>query len=66
MPSKRKNCEPKTLPIYHRSGVNIIGIGFCGPNTAAKVSTELANDWIETRPKTWSKSPFAEVEQNGE
>ena len=64
MSSKRKRSGPKPtkLEIYRKTGVDIVGVGRCGPGVAALVPRAQAEAWIEANPTVWSLAPFVSPE----
>lgn len=60
--SKPKNPEPKTILIYHRTGVDLLWLGYCGPEQGAEIPAEQAEAWLRDNPKDWSRRPFAAKE----
>lgn len=49
------------MEIYHRTGVRMIGIGYCGPNEAINVPADEAQK-MSTWPD-WSLAPFARAKE---
>ena len=47
--------------LYSRSSVQIVGIGFAGPDLAADIPDDQAALLLQDHPNDWSRQPFTVV-----
>ena len=50
------------MEIYHRTGVRVVGIGYCGPDTSVDLPIDEAKK-LSTWPD-WSLTPFPKAEES--
>lgn len=64
--SRPKSQKAKTITLYHRTGVNLLGLGYCGPEQAADIPADQARAWLHDNPKDWSRQPFLADQPSGD